>query len=162
LRYGLFYGPGTHHDPDTGGVARQVREQKYPVIGSGTGVYSFIHVEDAAAATVAALESDPGVYNIVDDDPSEMRVWLPAFARFVAAPCRDSRRRVALSYIYRHPRTSSARMARHTEKVTLAVCPVPNARHEPLEQLCRVRTTVASPKPRNFAIWRYGRPCCRS
>lgn len=57
-RYGFFYGPGTHHDPGTGGVARQVREQKYPVIGSGTGVYSFIHVEDAAAATVAALESD--------------------------------------------------------------------------------------------------------
>lgn len=86
MRYGFFYGPGTHHDPDTGGVARQAREQKYPVIGSGTGVYSFIHVEDAAAATVAALESDPGVYNIVDEDPSEMRVWLPAFARFVAAP----------------------------------------------------------------------------
>ena len=86
LRYGFFYGPGTHHDPDTGGVARQVREQKYPVIGSGTGVYSFIHVEDAATATVAALESDPSFYNIVDDDLSEMRVWLPAFARFVAAP----------------------------------------------------------------------------
>ena len=86
LRYGFFYGPGTYHDPDTGSVTRQVREQKYPVIGSGAGVYSFIHVEDAAAATVAALESDPGVYNIVDDDPSEMKVWLPAFARFVAAP----------------------------------------------------------------------------
>ena len=86
LRYGFFYGPGTYHDPDTGSVTRQVREQRYPVIGSGAGVYSFIHVEDAAAATVAALESDPGVYNIVDDDPSELRVWLPAFARFVAAP----------------------------------------------------------------------------
>jgi 2-alkyl-3-oxoalkanoate reductase len=86
LRYGFFYGPGTYQDPETGSVTRQVREQKYPVIGSGAGVYSFIHVEDAAAATVAALESDPGVYNIVDDDPSEMRVWLPAFARFVAAP----------------------------------------------------------------------------
>ena len=86
LRYGFFYGPGTYHDPDTGSVTRQVREQKYPVIGSGTGVCSFIHVEDAAAATVAALESEPGVYNIVDDDPSEVRVWLPAFARFVGAP----------------------------------------------------------------------------
>jgi nucleoside-diphosphate-sugar epimerase len=86
LRYGFFYGPGTYHDPETGSVTRQVREQKYPIIGSGAGVYSFIHVEDAAAATVAALESDPGVYNIVDDDPLEMRVWLPAFARFVAAP----------------------------------------------------------------------------
>ena len=86
LRYGFFYGPGTYHDPDTGSVTQQVREQKYPVIGSGAAVYSFIHVEDAARATVAALESDPGVYNIVDDDPSEMRVWLPAFARFVSAP----------------------------------------------------------------------------
>ncbi len=86
LRYGFFYGPGTYQDPDTGSVTRQIREQKYPVIGAGTGVYSFIHVEDAAAATVAALESDPGVYNIVDDDPSEVRVWLPALARFVGAP----------------------------------------------------------------------------
>jgi len=61
LRYGFFYGPGTYQDPDTGSVTRQVLEQKYAVIGSGAGVYSFVHVEDAAAATVAALESDPGV-----------------------------------------------------------------------------------------------------
>ncbi len=86
LRYGFFYGPGTYHDPETGSITRQVRERKYPVIGSGAGVYSFIHVEDAAAATVAALESEPGVYNVVDDDPSEMRIWLPAFAKFVDAP----------------------------------------------------------------------------
>ncbi|HOL71762.1 MAG TPA: NAD(P)-dependent oxidoreductase [Bryobacteraceae bacterium] len=86
LRYGFFYGPGTYHDPETGSITRQVRERKYPVIGSGAGVYSFIHVEDAAAATVAALESDPGIYNVVDDDPLEMRVWLPAFANFVGAP----------------------------------------------------------------------------
>jgi nucleoside-diphosphate-sugar epimerase len=52
------------------------------VIGSGSGVFSFVQVKDAAAATVAALESDPGLYNVVDDDPSEMGVWLPAFARF--------------------------------------------------------------------------------
>ena len=56
------------------------------MIGSGGGVFSFVHVEDAAAATVAALESDPGVYNLVDDDPSEVSVWLPAFARFLGAP----------------------------------------------------------------------------
>lgn len=86
LRYGFFYGPGTYHDPIHGSVTQQVREQAYPVIGSGRGVFSFVHVEDAAAATVAALESAPGVYNIVDDDPSEMRVWLPAFARFLGAP----------------------------------------------------------------------------
>ena len=86
LRYGFFYGPGTYHDPNNGSVTEQVREQAYPVIGSGRGVFSFVHIEDAAAATVAALESEPGVYNVVDDHPSEMNVWLPAFARFVGAP----------------------------------------------------------------------------
>ena len=86
LRYGFFYGPGTYHDPKDGSVSVQVRERSYPVIGSGRGVFSFVHVEDAAAATVAALECDPDVYNLVDDDPSEMAVWLPAFARFLGAP----------------------------------------------------------------------------
>lgn len=86
LRYGFFYGPGTYHDPSNGSVSEQVRAQEYPVIGSGKGVFSFVHVEDAAAATVAALEGDPGVYNVVDDDPSEMCSWLPAFARFLGAP----------------------------------------------------------------------------
>ena len=85
LRYGFFYGPGTYHDPATGSISRQVHEQQYPVIGSGQGVFSFVHVEDAAVATVAALEADPGVYNVVDDDPSDMSVWLPAFARFLGA-----------------------------------------------------------------------------
>jgi nucleoside-diphosphate-sugar epimerase len=86
LRYGFFYGPGTYHDPKGGSVSVQVREQSYPVIGSGRGVFSFVHVEDATAATVAALECDPGTYNVVDDDPSEMAVWIPAFARFLGAP----------------------------------------------------------------------------
>jgi 2-alkyl-3-oxoalkanoate reductase len=86
LRYGFFYGPGTYQDPATGSVSRQVREQQYPVIGSGQGIFSFVHVEDAAAATVAALEAEPGIYNVVDDDPSAMHIWLPAFARFLGAP----------------------------------------------------------------------------
>jgi nucleoside-diphosphate-sugar epimerase len=86
LRYGFFYGPHTYHDPSTGSVSNQVRAQQYPVIGAGRGVFSFIHVEDPAAATVAALDADPGVYNIVDDDPSEMNAWLPAFAKFLDAP----------------------------------------------------------------------------
>jgi 2-alkyl-3-oxoalkanoate reductase len=86
LRYGFFYGPGTYQDPATGSVSQQVREQQYPVIGSGQGVFSFVHVEDAAVATAAALETDPGVYNVVDDDPSDMDIWLPAFARFLGAP----------------------------------------------------------------------------
>jgi len=56
------------------------------VIDPGIGVFSFIHVEDAAAATVAALEIRPGVYNIVDNNPVAMAVWLPAFANFIGAP----------------------------------------------------------------------------
>ena len=86
LCYGFFYGPGTYHDPINGSVSEQVRAQAYPVIGSGQGVFSFVHVEDAAVATVAALEGEPGVYNIVDDNPSEMGEWLPAFAQFLGAP----------------------------------------------------------------------------
>ncbi|MGB6868202.1 MAG: NAD(P)-dependent oxidoreductase [Acidobacteriaceae bacterium] len=86
LRYGFFYGPRTYYDPESGSIAQQVRDGQYPLVEPGTAVYSFIHVEDAAAATVAALEIPPGVYNIVDDQPSRLAVWLPAFARFIGAP----------------------------------------------------------------------------
>ena len=86
LRYGFFYGPGTYHDPENGSISEQVRLGQYPVIDPATGVFSFIHVEDAAAATVAALEIQPGVYNIVDNDPAALAIWLPAFANFIGAP----------------------------------------------------------------------------
>ncbi len=70
LRYGMFYGPGTWYAKD-GDVGRQVRKRRYPMIGRGKGTYSFIHVDDAASATVAALErARPGVYNVVDDEPA--------------------------------------------------------------------------------------------
>jgi 2-alkyl-3-oxoalkanoate reductase len=85
LRYGFFYGPGTWFTAG-GDVANQVQERKYPVVGSGQGVWSWVHVEDAAAATVASLKCAPGIYNIVDDDPSQLSVWLPAFAAAVGAP----------------------------------------------------------------------------
>jgi nucleoside-diphosphate-sugar epimerase len=85
LRYGFFYGPNTWYDPD-GASAEQVRLEQMPVIGRGEGVWSWIHVEDAAIATAAALTCPAGIYNIVDDDPSPVHVWLPAFARFVGAP----------------------------------------------------------------------------
>ena len=85
LRYGFFYGPGTWFTDD-GDIAAQVRQQKYPITGSGQGVWSWVHVEDAAAATAAALNCAPGVYNIVDDDPSPLSVWLPAFASAMGAP----------------------------------------------------------------------------
>jgi nucleoside-diphosphate-sugar epimerase len=85
LRYGFFYGPNTWYDRD-GASADDVRRQQMPIIGRGEGVWSWIHIEDAALATVAALAAPAGVYNIVDDDPSPVHVWLPAFARFLGAP----------------------------------------------------------------------------
>jgi 2-alkyl-3-oxoalkanoate reductase len=85
LRYGFFYGPNTWYDPD-GASAEQVRLEQMPIIGKGEGVWSWIHIEDAAVATAAALTCPAGIYNIVDDDPSPVHVWLPAFARFVGAP----------------------------------------------------------------------------
>ncbi len=85
LRYGFFYGPGTWFTAD-GDIAGQVRARQYPLAGSGTGVWSWVHIADAAAATVAALECDPGVYNVVDDNPSEMLTWLQAFSGAIGAP----------------------------------------------------------------------------
>src|SRR6185437_11613486 len=85
LRYGFFYGPDTWYT-SAGDMGEQVRERHVPIIGRGEGVSSFVHIEDAAAATAAALRCTPGTYNIVDDDPSEQRVWLPAFARACGAP----------------------------------------------------------------------------
>jgi nucleoside-diphosphate-sugar epimerase len=85
LRYGFFYGPGTWYHPN-GASADQARTQDVPVIGDGGGVWSWVHIEDAAVATADLLTAPPGVYNVVDDDPSPVAVWLPAFARFVGAP----------------------------------------------------------------------------
>src|ERR1700737_3577083 len=85
MRYGFFYGPGTWFT-NAGDMGEQVRRQQVPVIGAGQGVASFVYIEDAASATVAALECAPGAYNIVDDHPSQQRVWLPAFARACGAP----------------------------------------------------------------------------
>ncbi|MGK9167368.1 NAD(P)-dependent oxidoreductase [Inquilinus limosus] len=85
LRYGFFYGPGTWYRPD-GAIADQVRKGEARIIGDGNAVWSFVHIDDAVAATVASLTADPGVYNVVDDDPQPVAEWLPAFARWVDAP----------------------------------------------------------------------------
>ena len=85
LRYGFFYGPNTWYCPE-GAAADHVRRRETPIIGPGEGVWSFVHIEDAAVATVAALTAPPGVYNVVDDDPSAVSRWLPEFARWVGAP----------------------------------------------------------------------------
>jgi 2-alkyl-3-oxoalkanoate reductase len=85
LRYGFFYGPGTWYRPE-GASADQARRQEIPIIGDGGGVWSWVHIKDAAVATADVLTAPPGVYNVVDDDPSPVAVWVRAFARFVGAP----------------------------------------------------------------------------
>jgi nucleoside-diphosphate-sugar epimerase len=81
LRYGAFYGPGTSFTPG-GEQFELVRRRKFPLVGDGGGVWSFIHVADAAEATVAAVErGSRGVYNVVDDDPAPIAEWLPALAQ---------------------------------------------------------------------------------
>lgn len=88
LRYGGFYGPDTSMTPG-GETFEMVRQRKYPVVGNGAGVWSFIHVADAADATVAAVEhgadSEHRVYNVVDDDPAPVSEWLPELARTLGA-----------------------------------------------------------------------------
>ncbi len=87
LRYGGFYGPGTAISlaPDAQ-VAGPIRKRRFPIIGGGTGVWSHVHIDDAATATVAAIDhGQPGIYNIVDDEPAPVREWLPALARALDA-----------------------------------------------------------------------------
>ena len=95
LRYGWFYGPGTSFALNPpGSQIEAIRKRQLPIVGGGTGVWSFIHIEDAAAATVAAVEGGPaGIYNIVDDEPAPVSEWLPVLAAAVGAkpPRRVSR-----------------------------------------------------------------------
>ena len=87
LRYGGFYGPGTSFAPG-GEQWEMVMARKFPVVGDGGGVCSFVHIDDVAGGTLAALEhGTPGrIYNIVDDDPAPAREWLPAVAEAIGAP----------------------------------------------------------------------------
>ena len=84
LRYGFFYGPGTWYTREVD-MGDQVRQQQVPIIGEGQGVYSFVHIDDAAGATAAA-RCPLGAYNIVDGNPSPQHLWLTAFARAAGAP----------------------------------------------------------------------------
>jgi len=85
LRYGWLYGPGTYYAHD-GSLYEDAMRRRAPVVGKGAGTFSFVHVEDAASATVAALErGNPGIYNVVDDEPAPMREWAPAFAAAIGA-----------------------------------------------------------------------------
>jgi nucleoside-diphosphate-sugar epimerase len=85
LRYGWFYGPGTYYASD-GSIAQMVRKRRFPVVRGSDGLFSFIHIEDAAGATVAACKrGEQGVYNVVDDDPASIEQWLPAYAEALGA-----------------------------------------------------------------------------
>jgi nucleoside-diphosphate-sugar epimerase len=85
LRYGTFYGPGTGFERG-GQMVEMVRQRKLPVVGGGTGVWSLVHLDDVASATVAAVErGSPGIYNVVDDDPAPVAEVLPSLAEAVDA-----------------------------------------------------------------------------
>jgi nucleoside-diphosphate-sugar epimerase len=85
LRFGNLYGPGTMFAAG-GSQADEARRRRLPIIGKGTGVFSFVHVEDAAAAIAVAVERGaPGVYNVVDDEPAPMREWVPAYVQALEA-----------------------------------------------------------------------------
>jgi nucleoside-diphosphate-sugar epimerase len=84
LRYGGLYGPGTGMTSSE--VIELLRKRQFPIVGDGAGVWSFLHVADAASATVAALDSGaPGIYNIVDDDPAPADEWMPYLAEVIGA-----------------------------------------------------------------------------
>jgi nucleoside-diphosphate-sugar epimerase len=86
LRYGYFYGPGSAISPE-GSIAQDVARRRLPIVGGGDGVWSFIHVDDAARATVAALtRGGSGAYNVVDDDPARVSDWIPELAAAIGAP----------------------------------------------------------------------------
>ena len=85
LRYGQLYGSGTYFAAG-GDFQRQARARMLPIVGSGAGIFSFLHVTDAATAAIAALDRGEGVYNITDDEPVAARDWIPAFCREVGAP----------------------------------------------------------------------------
>lgn len=130
LRYGFFYGPGTWYWTDST-VAEQVKRQETPVIGGGTAVWSFVHVEDAAIATVAALDTEPGVYNVVDDDPEAVARWLPAFAHWIGAPeparmsAEEALEQAGTEGVYAHTRLTGT--SNRKAKATLAFDPRPLA-----------------------------------
>jgi nucleoside-diphosphate-sugar epimerase len=86
LRYGGFYGPGTSFDKPDGEQYEMVLKRKFPLVGDASGVWSLVHVADAASATVAAVErGEPGIYNVVDDEPAPVSEFLPYAARVIGA-----------------------------------------------------------------------------
>jgi nucleoside-diphosphate-sugar epimerase len=85
LRFGFWYGRGTTFASD-GYTAREVGRRRYPIVGNGGGVFSFVHIDDVVAATISALDAPTGTYNLTDDEPSPVREWLPVYADALGAP----------------------------------------------------------------------------
>jgi 2-alkyl-3-oxoalkanoate reductase len=85
LRFGYLYGPGTMFSP-AGALVQRLQRRQLPLVGGGAAVWSFLHIDDAARAVLAAIDAERGVYNVVDDDPAPVREWLPALARTIEAP----------------------------------------------------------------------------
>jgi nucleoside-diphosphate-sugar epimerase len=129
LRYGFFYGPGTWYRPD-GAAAEQVRNRELAIIGEGNAVWSFVHIDDAVVATVASLTAEPGVYNVVDDDPLPVSEWLPAFARWVDAPqpprvsAEDALKTAGEEAVYYHTHLTGASNNRAKAKLGFAPRPL--------------------------------------
>jgi nucleoside-diphosphate-sugar epimerase len=130
LRYGFFYGPDTWYRPD-GAIADQLRKGEAAIIGEGNAVWSFVHIDDAVAATVASLTAEPGVYNIVDDDPLSVAEWLPGFARWVDAPepprvsVEDALKTAGEEAVYYHTRLSGASNGRAKAQLGFTPRPLP-------------------------------------
>jgi nucleoside-diphosphate-sugar epimerase len=85
LRFGAFYGPGTSIG-EGGALLNDIRRRRIPIVGAGTGIWSFVHIDDAARATASAIgQGTPGIYNIVDDEPARVAEWLPFLAATLGA-----------------------------------------------------------------------------
>lgn len=129
LRHGFFYGPGTWYRPDGVG-AQQVRKRESAIISEGNAVWSFVHIDDAIAATVAPLTAEPGIYNVVDDDPLPAAEWLPAFARWVDAPepprlsNETARETAGAEAVYYHHSLTGASNGRAKKKLGFAPRPL--------------------------------------
>lgn len=85
MRFGFFYGPGTWYHVD-GDMGKRVANGQFPIVGAGEGIWSFIHIDDAAQAAATGVYCNPGAYNIVNNRPAMMKEWLPGFARHLNAP----------------------------------------------------------------------------
>lgn len=129
LRYGFFYGPTTWYRPD-GAIADQLRNHESVIIGEGNGVWSFVHLDDAVAATVAALTAPPGIYNVVDDDPLPVAEWLPAFAKWANAPqpqrmsVEDALKAIGEEAVFYHTRLTGASNSRAKKELGFSPRPL--------------------------------------